>query len=61
MKDLEEFWKISGSKKFYNLVNIDQKVFKPRTKMCRDNEGNILMDKTQILKRWVEHFDEHLN
>jgi hypothetical protein len=29
--------------------------------MCRDVDGTILTGKTQILDRWVEHFDKLLN
>jgi hypothetical protein len=29
--------------------------------MWRDTEGNILTDKTQILKRWAERFYDLLN
>jgi hypothetical protein len=29
--------------------------------MCIDMDGNIITGKTQILDRWVEHFDEFLN
>jgi hypothetical protein len=29
--------------------------------MCRDVDGTILTGKTQILDRWVEHFDKLRN
>jgi hypothetical protein len=41
MKDLEEFRNVNESRRFYNLLNSDGKMFKPRNTMCRDAEGNI--------------------
>jgi hypothetical protein len=29
--------------------------------MCRPKNGEILTNKNQVLARWKEHFEEHLN
>jgi hypothetical protein len=29
--------------------------------MCRTKNGELLTNKNQLLARWIEHFEEHLN
>ncbi|XP_065082900.1 cytochrome P450 4c21-like [Ochlerotatus camptorhynchus] len=29
--------------------------------MCRDKEGGILTDEREVIERWKQHYDEHLN
>uniref|UniRef100_A0A8D8D0K0 (northern house mosquito) hypothetical protein n=1 Tax=Culex pipiens TaxID=7175 RepID=A0A8D8D0K0_CULPI len=33
----------------------------PQTEMCRDKYGEILTDEREVIERWKQHFDEHLN
>ncbi|XP_058449363.1 uncharacterized protein LOC131429316 [Malaya genurostris] len=33
----------------------------PRAEMCRDQDGSLLTDGREVIKRWKQHFDEHLN
>jgi hypothetical protein len=61
MKEIEECGNINESRIFYRTVNRDQKVFKPRIMMCRDTAGNVILGKAQILKRWVQYFNDLLN
>jgi hypothetical protein len=42
-------------------VNIIRKGYKPRTGMCKDKMGNLVIGKKNVLQRWAEHFDELLN
>jgi hypothetical protein len=61
MKEKEECRNINESRIFYTMVNRDRNVFKPRITMCRDTAGNFITGKAQILKRWVQYFDNLLN
>jgi hypothetical protein len=33
----------------------------PQEAMCRAKNGELLTNKNQVLTRWKEHFEEHLN
>jgi endonuclease/exonuclease/phosphatase family metal-dependent hydrolase len=50
-------------RKFYKKVKAMQSNdgFKPRTSVCKDKNGNLITDTTQILERWSEYFKEHLD
>jgi sorting nexin-29 len=61
IKEAELLNSQNESRVFYRKINGQRKEYKPRITMCHDKEGNILNDKQQILKRWVEHFDTLLN
>lgn len=45
----------------YKSVNQLRQEYKPQTTYCRDKQGNILCNISEVLQRWVEHFDELLN
>ena len=32
----------------------------PRADMCRDVEGNILTEESEVINRWSQFFNEHL-
>jgi hypothetical protein len=61
INDIEGFRNKNETRRFYKLLNSERKTYKPRITMCRDVDGTILTGKTQILDRWVEHFDKILN
>jgi hypothetical protein len=35
--------------------------FEPQVAKCRAKNGELLTNKKQVLARWKEHFEEHLN
>jgi hypothetical protein len=35
--------------------------FEPQVAMCRAKNGELLTNKNQVLARWKEHFEDHLN
>jgi hypothetical protein len=35
--------------------------FEPKVALCRAKNGELLTNKNQVLARWKEHFEEHLN
>jgi hypothetical protein len=35
--------------------------FEPQVAMCRAKNGELFTNKSQVLARWKEHFEEHLN
>lgn len=49
------------TRKFYQKLNNKRKEFKPRVKLIRDKEEQILIEKTNILERMAEHFEEKIN
>jgi hypothetical protein len=38
-----------------------QRPFEPQVAMCRAKNGELLTNKNQVLARWKENFEEHLN
>jgi hypothetical protein len=42
-------------------VNDVKRQFEPQVAMCRAKNGELLSNKNQVLARWKEHFEEHLN
>jgi hypothetical protein len=49
------------SRKFYRRLNDVRRPFDPQVAMCRAKNGELLTNKNQVLARWKEHFEEHLN
>jgi hypothetical protein len=52
---------IQDSRKFYKSLNDVRRPFEPRVAMCRAKNEEQLTNKNQVLARWKEHFEEHLN
>jgi hypothetical protein len=55
---MEEFGRQKETRKFFRIVNIIRKGYKPRGVMCKDKKGNLVTEKKKVLQRWAEHFDE---
>jgi hypothetical protein len=51
----------SDSRKFYQAVKKLNKGFQPRLDICKDKNGNVIGDKSEIMNRCVEYFEETLN
>lgn len=33
----------------------------PQVGMCRNKDGRIFTDERQVIERWKQHFDKHVN
>ncbi|XP_058816401.1 uncharacterized protein LOC131679682 [Topomyia yanbarensis] len=42
-------------------LNASRKGFVPQAEICRDKDGSLLTDNREVIDRWKQHFDEHLN
>ncbi|XP_052562347.1 uncharacterized protein LOC128092490 [Culex pipiens pallens] len=58
---MEQLFRQNETRKFYEKVNRSRKGYAPQANTCRDAEGNLLMDKGEVLNRWQQFFNEHLN
>jgi hypothetical protein len=58
---IERHRSIQDSRKFYKRLNDARRPFEPQVTMCRANNGKLLTNKNQVLARWKEYFEEHLN
>lgn len=58
---MEALFRTRETRKFYKKLNSARKGFVPRAEMCRDKEGGILTDEREVIDRWKQHYDEHLN
>jgi hypothetical protein len=52
---------MQDSPKFYKRLNDVRRPIEPQLAMCRAKNGELLTNKNQLLVRWKEHFEEHLN
>jgi hypothetical protein len=53
--------RVHDSRKFYKRLNDVRRPFEPQVARCRAKNGELLTIKNQVLARWKEHFEEHLN
>jgi hypothetical protein len=49
------------TRKFYMCLNDVRRPFGPQVALCRAKNGELLTNKNQVLARWKEHFEVHLN
>jgi hypothetical protein len=61
MENIEFFSNQNGSRKIYEAVKKLNKGFQPRLDICKNKNGNVIGDKSEIVNRWVEYFKEILN
>jgi hypothetical protein len=61
LMEIERHRIIQDSRKFYKRLNDVRRPFEPQVAMCRANNGELLTNKNQVLARWKEHFEKHLN
>jgi hypothetical protein len=59
--EIERDWSIQDSRKFCKRLNDVRRPFEPQVAMCRAKKRELLTNKNQVLARWKEHFEEHLN
>jgi hypothetical protein len=59
--EIERHQSYQDSRKFYKRLNVVRRPFEPQVALCRAKNGKLLTNKNQVLARWKEHFEEHLN
>ncbi|XP_055628129.1 CDK5RAP1-like protein [Toxorhynchites rutilus septentrionalis] len=60
-EEMELLYCSRESRKFFKKLNASHKGFVPRAEMCRNKEGGILTNERDVIERWRQHYDEHLN
>ena len=58
---MEELYQANDTRKFYEKLNSSRKGYVPQADMCRDLDDNLLTDECEVIERWKQYFDEHLN
>jgi hypothetical protein len=56
--EIERHRNDQGSRKFYKRLNDVRRPFEPQVAMCRAKNGELLINKNQVLARWKEHLNE---
>jgi hypothetical protein len=46
---------------FYRSILQIKHGYQPKLKVCKDKQGKIIEDETEVINRWAEHFEELLN
>jgi endonuclease/exonuclease/phosphatase family metal-dependent hydrolase len=59
--EIERHRSIQDTRKFYKRLNDVRRPFEAQVAMCRAKNGDLLTNKDQVLSRWKEHFEQHLN
>jgi hypothetical protein len=59
--EIELHQSIQDSRRFYKRLNDVRRPFEPQVDMCRAKNEELFTNKNQVLARWKEHFEEHLN
>ena len=57
---MEQLFRAIDSRKFYEKVNRTRKGYVPRADMCRDVEGNLLTEESEVINRWRQYFNEQM-
>ena len=58
--ELEQLFRQNETRKFYKKVNQTRNGYALQANTCQDVEGNLLMDKREVLDRWQQFINEHL-
>ncbi|XP_055632884.1 uncharacterized protein LOC129773308 [Toxorhynchites rutilus septentrionalis] len=59
--ELEQLFQVNDTRKFYEKVNQSRKSYTPKPDMCRDEKGNLITSECEVVDRWQQFFDKHLN
>ncbi|XP_055634243.1 uncharacterized protein LOC129774518 [Toxorhynchites rutilus septentrionalis] len=59
--ELEQLFQANDTRKFYEKVNQSRKNYTPNPDMSRDEEGNLITSERDVVDRWQQFFDKHLN
>jgi hypothetical protein len=62
-KEIENIELLSNqndSRKFHRAVKKLNRGFQPRLRICKDKNGKVIRDKSEIMNRWVDYFEETL-
>ena len=60
-EEMEQLYRINETRQFYKKLNASRNGFVPLADMCRGVDGSLLTDEREVINRWKQHFDEHLN
>ncbi|XP_058463637.1 uncharacterized protein LOC131437952 [Malaya genurostris] len=58
---MEQLYRANDTRKFYEKVNRSRRGYTPQAEMCRDTSGNLLTNEREVIDRWKQYYDEHLN
>ncbi|XP_062534781.1 uncharacterized protein LOC134203956 [Armigeres subalbatus] len=60
-EETEELYRANNARKFYEKLNRSRKGHVPQPDMCKDINGNLLTNEREVIQRWRQHYEEHLN
>ncbi|XP_065092188.1 uncharacterized protein LOC135713044 [Ochlerotatus camptorhynchus] len=58
---MENLYRVNDTRKFYEKLNSSRKGYVPQADMCKDLDGNLLTNECEVIERWKQYYDEHLN
>jgi hypothetical protein len=61
LQDLQDKFGRNETRQYYESIRDIKYGFQPRTNMCQDKLGNLVAGDAEVLNRWKEYFEEHLN
>ena len=61
IEGIDKFSLEKSNRKLYKELNWFRKGFQPRLNLCKDKEGELLIEEKDMLQRWTDYFKEILN
>ena len=61
VRDAEQDYKSHKSRDLYRKIHTLSKEFKPNGKFLRNEDGTLITNKEDIVRRWADYFDQLLN
>jgi len=58
---MEMLYRANNTRKFYEKVNRSRRSHVPQADLCRDIDGNLLTNGSEVVERWKQFYEEHLN
>ena len=60
-EEMEELFHTNDARKFYKKVNQVHKSYVPQASSCKSINGDLLTNECEVIERWRQHFECHLN
>jgi hypothetical protein len=61
LETIEKLKSTNENRMFYRSVLQIKREYQPKLKACKDKQGKVIEDETEVIIRWAEHFEELLN
>lgn len=61
LQRLDEQFDLGENRKFFRGINAERKGYQDRVEVCKNRDGQVIVEREAVLERWAEYFEELLN